>query len=63
MWVPGFALALAAAVWFSAANFAVQFHKQRDTFMAAGEDRPMQEPERRVSTIHFREDKQSTQLN
>ena len=39
MWVTLFALATAAAVWFSAANLAIQFSKQRAAFNSAIESR------------------------
>jgi hypothetical protein len=63
MWVTGFALALAAAVWFSAANLAVQFHRQRDAFIAAVEDRPVLQPDRQITSAHVREEPRSTRLN
>jgi hypothetical protein len=55
MWVTGFSLAVAAAVWFSAASFAVQFNKERAAFIAAVESRP-QTPDGQISSAGVGED-------
>ena len=39
MWVTLFALAVAASVWFSAANLAIQISKERAAFNSAIESR------------------------
>jgi hypothetical protein len=44
MWVTLFALATTAAVWFSAANLAIQFSKQGAAFNSAIESREQMRP-------------------
>ena len=49
MWNTLFAIAIAASVWFSAASLAVEFDKQRSSFLAAI-DKPAGEQSYREAT-------------
>ena len=49
MWNTMFAMAIAVSVWFSAASLAVEFNKQRATFLAVM-DRPPSEQAYRQAT-------------
>lgn len=49
MWNTLFAIAIAASVWFSAASLAVEFDKQRSSFLAAL-DKPAGEQNYRQAT-------------
>ena len=55
MWNDLFAIGIAASVWFSAASLAIEFHKQRATFLAATDISRMELTYRQTTTADNRD--------
>ena len=64
MWNTVFAIAIAASVWFSAASLAVEFNKQRTTFLAAVAKPPAEQTYRQARSANTADEQNSaSQLN
>jgi hypothetical protein len=58
MWNTMFAIAIAASVWFSAASLAVEFNKQRATFLAAMAKPPAEQTYREAESAKVGDEQQ-----